>query len=69
MGCLTKAKEYSLAYYLPIAGGRIRGFKTSPRVLEFWEEQSVSSRNWTLVTVSISYNDNRYTSNHLYAYN
>ena len=31
--CHTKAKEPSLPYYLPIAGGRIIGFIPFPRVL------------------------------------
>ena len=70
--CLTKAEEPSLPYYLPIAGGRIIGFIPFPRVLLLCEMQSVSSRIWTLVTLSISYDDNHYTtgtsnSNQLYA--
>ena len=32
-GCLTKAEEPSLSYYLPITGGRIIGFIPFPRVL------------------------------------
>ena len=35
--CLTKAEEPSLPYYLPIAGGRIIGFKPFPRVLVLCE--------------------------------
>ena len=53
--CLTKAKEHSLSYYLPIAGGRIIGFIDFPRVLVLCEMQSVSSRIWLCVAVSISY--------------
>ena len=60
--CLTKAEELSLSYYLPIAGGRIIGFIPFPRVLVLCEMQSVSSRIWTRVAVSISYNDNHYTT-------
>ena len=60
--CLTKAEETSLSYYLPIAGGRIIGFISFPRVLVLCEMQSVSSRVWTCVTVSISYDDNHYTT-------
>ena len=30
--CLTKAEEPSPYYYLPIAGGRIRGFIPFPKV-------------------------------------
>ena len=60
--CRTKVGEISLPYYLPIAGGRIIGFKPLPRVLALREMQSVSSRIWTRVTVSISYDDNHYTT-------
>ena len=60
--CLTKAEEPSLPYYLPIAGGRIIGFIPFPRVLVLYEMQSVSSRIWTRVAVSISYDDNHYTT-------
>ena len=62
---LTKAEEPSLPYYLPIAGGRIIGFIPFPRVLELCEMQSVSSRIWTRVAVSISYDDNHYTTCHV----
>ena len=60
--CLTKAEEPSLSYYLPIAGGRIIGFIPFPRVLVLCEMQSVSSRIWTRVAVSNSYDDNHYTT-------
>ena len=60
--CLTKAEEPSLPYYLPIARGRIIGFIPFPRVLVLFEMQSVSSRIWTRVAVSISYDDNHYTT-------
>ena len=56
------ADEPSLSYYLPIAGGRIIGFIPFPRVLVLCEMQSVSSRIWTRVAVSISYDDNDYTT-------
>ena len=62
ISCLTKAEEPSLPYYLPIAGGRIIGFIPFPRILVLCEMQSVSSRIWTRVTVSISYDDNHYTT-------
>ena len=68
---LTKAEETSLSCYLPIAGGIIIGFIPFPRVLVQCEMPSVSSRIWTRVTVSISYNDNHYTtgtSNELFVY-
>ena len=60
--CRTKTEEPSPPYYLPIAGGRIIGFIPFPRVLVLCEMQSVSSRIWTRVTVSISYDDNHYTT-------
>ena len=60
--CLTKAEEPSLSYYLPIAGRRIIGFIAFPRVLVLCEIQSASSRIWTRVAVSISYDDNHYTT-------
>ena len=56
------AEEPSVSYYLPIAGGRIIGFIPFPRVLVLCEMQSVSSRIWTRVAVSISYDDNHYTT-------
>ena len=60
--CLTKAEEPSLSYSLPIAGGRIIGFIPFPRVLVLCEMQSFSSRIWTRVAMSISYDDNDYTT-------
>ena len=60
--CLTKAEEPSPPYYLPIAGGRIFGFIPFPRVLVLCEMQSVRSRIWTCVAVSISCDDNHYTT-------
>ena len=60
--CLTKAEEPSLPYYLPIAGGRIIGFIPFPRVLVLCEMQSVLSKNWTRIVVSISCDDNHYTT-------
>ena len=59
---LTKAQEFSLSYYLPKAGERITGFILFPRVLVLCEMQLVSSRIWTRVAVSISYDDNHYTT-------
>ena len=50
--CLTKAEEPT------IAGGRIIGFTPFPRVLVLCEIPSVSSRIWTRVAVSLSYDDN-----------
>ena len=60
--CLTKAEEPSLPYYLPIAEGRIIGFIPFLRVLILCEMQSVLSRIWTRAAVSISYDDNHYTT-------
>ena len=59
---LTKAEEPSLSYNLPIAGGRIIGFIPFPRVLVLCEMQLAWSRIWTRVAVSISYDDNHYTT-------
>ena len=61
-GCHTKVKDPSLHYYLSIAGRRIIRFIPSPRVLALCEMQTASSRIWTLVTVSISYDNNNYTT-------
>ena len=60
--CLTKAEEPSLRYYLPIAGGRIIGFMPFLRVLVLCEMQSDSSKFWTHVAMSISYDDNHYAT-------
>ena len=60
--CLNKAEKPSLPYYLPIAGGRIIGFIPFPRVLVLCEMQSVRSRIWTRIAVSIYYNNNHYTT-------
>ena len=60
--CPTKAEEPSLPYYLPIVGGRIIGFIPFPGVLVLCEMQSVSTRIWTRVAVSSSYDDNHYTT-------
>ena len=59
---LTKAEESSLPYYLPIAWGRIFGFIPFPRVLVLCEMQSVRSRIWTRVAVSLSCDGNHYTT-------
>ena len=48
--------------YLPIAGGRIIGFIPFPRVLLLCEMQPALSRIWTLVAVSISFDDNHYNT-------
>ena len=59
---LTKAEEPSLPFYLPIAGGRIIEFIPFPGVLVLCEMQLVTSKIWTRVAVSISYNDQHYTT-------
>ena len=61
-----KDEEHSLPYYLPIVGVRIIGFIPFPRVSVLCEMQLVSSRIWTRVVVSISYDDNHYTTSILY---
>ena len=58
-GCLTKAKESSLPYYL--AGGKIIRFIHFSWVLELCQMQSALTRIWTRVAVFISYNNNHYT--------
>ena len=60
--CLSKVEEPSLSYYLPIAGGRIIAFIPFPKILVLCEMQTASSRIWTRVAVSISYDDNHYTT-------
>ena len=68
--CLTKAEEPSLPYYLPIAGERIIGFIAFPRVLVLCEMQLTWSRIWTRAAMSISYNNNHYTTgtSHFYLF-
>ena len=56
------AEDLSQSYYLPIPGGRRIGFIPFPRVLVLCEMQSVSSRIWTRVDLSISYDDSHYTT-------
>ena len=60
--CLIKAEKPSLPYYLPIAGRRDIGYIPFPRVLVLCEMQSVSSRIWTRVAVSIFYDNNHYST-------
>ena len=59
---LTKAEEPSPSYYLRIDWGGIIGFVPFPRILVLSEMPSVSSSIWTRVVVSISYDDNHYTT-------
>ena len=60
ISCLTKAKEPSLPYYLPIAGEKTDGFLFFQRSLAGSETQIVSSRIWTLVVNSIYSDNNHY---------
>ena len=60
--CLTKAEEPSLPYHLLIAWGRMIRSIPFLRVLVLCEMQSVLSRIWTRFAVSISYDDNHYTT-------
>ena len=60
--CLPKAEEPSLPYYLPIAGGRLNWIHTFPKGISICEMQSVSSRIWTRVAVSISFDEIHYTT-------
>ena len=58
-------KELSIPVFLftnPSARGRIIGFIPFPMVLVLSEMQSVSSRIWTRIALSISYDDNHYTT-------
>ena len=57
-GCLTKGKEPSLSYYLPVTGGRTAGFMPFPKKLE---PQTPSTRIQTCVTNSISFKNNHFT--------
>ena len=60
--CFTKAEEISLSYYLPIARGRIIGFIPFPRVLVLCENAVSLVQDWTSFAVSISYDENHYTT-------
>ena len=59
-GCLNKAKESNLHYYLPIAGSRTEWFMALLRALMQNETQIDLSIIWIRVADSISYDDNRY---------
>ena len=54
-GCHTKIKEFRLPYYLPIVGGRIVGCIPFSMLLALCKMQTTSSRTWTRIAVSISY--------------
>ena len=78
MSCHTNIKELSLLYYLPIAVERKVEVIPFSRVLVLYEMQTDSSRFWTQVAESISYNENvwtfvrmdrhTYTHTHIYIY-
>ena len=60
--CHTKVKEPSLTHYLLIAGGRIVWYMPFQRKLMLWEMKTTSSRIWTQIAVSISYDDIHYST-------
>ena len=68
MGCLNKVKEVSFPYYLSILRGRMMEFISFYSALVLCETQSASSRYRTCVAVSISYDDNHYTTGIKYSY-
>ena len=58
---MTLPRVYSnsiLLYYIPLTGRRRDRFMPFPRALIQDEKQTTSSRIWTLLSDSISYNDN-----------
>ena len=59
-GCHTNVKEPSLHYYLPIVGGRKVGFLPFPKILPLCKMQKASFRIWTLMSMSISNDNNHY---------
>ena len=60
--CHTKAEEPKLPYNLTIARETITEFVRFPSVLVLCEMPTTSSRIWTRVAMSISYDDNHYTT-------
>ena len=60
--CHTKTKEPSLPYYLPISRVRIVVFILFSKALVLCKMQTASSMIWTHITVSISYDNNHYTT-------
>ena len=62
-GYQAKVKEPGLPYYLPIDGGKIDEFIPFPRVIIWQYGMRIASfKIWNRVTVSISYDDNHYTT-------
>ena len=59
-GCHTNVQEPSLTYDLSIAG-RIVGCTSFPRIFVLCGIQTVTSRIWARVAVSVSLDDNHYT--------
>ena len=57
ISCLTKAKESSLPYYLPMDGGRRDGFMLFFKVLMQSETQTALSRVWTQIADSSFYDN------------
>ena len=62
----TKIKDPSFPYYLPIARGGTVGFILFPRISILCEIQTALFSIWTLVLMSISYNDNHFTMSAYY---
>ena len=60
IGCLTKAKEPSLLYYLLVDEGITFCIRTFLRVLARKEMQTASSKSQNQITDSISNDNNRY---------
>ena len=60
-GSLTKFKYFSLTSYSPLAEGRSYGFMPFFKALPQRETKTASSKIWTLITASISYDDRHST--------
>ena len=63
IGCYTKIKELSLPYYLSIARRRIAGCIPYPSVSVQYKMYIASSRIWTWITVSFSYDNSHNITN------
>ena len=61
ISCLTKAEKTSLPYYLPITRRTRVGFILFPRLLAWTDMRSASSKIWTRVISSFSYDCNHYS--------
>ena len=56
-GCHTEVKEPNLPYYLPLVRGGIVGLIIFPRLFTLCEMWIALLRNWTRISVSISYKE------------